>query len=248
MYYLNTRQKVVLTLQNDMEHKNNCYICPKGITALFLSTSFIIGSVIGFFVAEVTEKPINDVPIESSVIKVAPQRIDAPMEAIAAISETTITVSERAVVEPSEPTNIYYDCPLSYDLQDHIRNLCEINDLPMTLVIAIIELESSFRENVISRTNDYGLMQINKINHEWLSKEYGITDFLDPYQNVFCGITILSQHYIRFQDVDKALMAYNLGATGAKRLWNKGTYETSYTRRIKTTMEVYENEIKQISR
>lgn len=222
-----------------MKHQNNRRIWSVGITALSLSAIFITGGVIGFSAAKVTTKPISDIPMELSV-KVAPQRIDAPMEAIPTISEISIAVSERVVVEPTN----YYDCPLSHELQDYIRKLCEENEISMPLVIAVIESESSFRASVISRTNDYGLMQINKINHKWLSEEYGITDFLDPYQNVFCGITILSQHYRHYQDVDKALMAYNLGATGANRLWTEGIYETSYTQKIRTAMEVYGNEIK----
>ena len=191
MYYLKIRQKLVLRLRNDMKHQNNWR---KGIAALSV---FIMGGMIGFYATKATAKPISDIPIEAPVIRVAPQRIDAPMEAIPAIAEIVFTVSERVVVETIEPTVFYYDCPLSHDLQDYIRKLCEENKVSMSLVIALIESESSFRMNVVSNTNDYGLMQINEINHEWLSEEYGITDFLDPYQNVFCGITILSEHYDR---------------------------------------------------
>ena len=111
----------------------------------------------------------------------------------------------------------------------------------MSLIIAMIEVESSFRPNVISGTSDYGLMQINKINHEWLTEEYGITDFLDPYQNVFCGITIIAGHLEKTDgDIALALMRYNCGATGAKRLWDKGIYSTSYTEKILAAMEVYD--------
>ena len=142
------------------------------------------------------------------------------------------------VIEP-----IYYECPLDNNLQDYIRKMCEENGIPMSLVLAVISVESSFRDWVISGTNDYGLMQINKSNHRWFYEEYGITDFLDPYQNVFCGITLLAQHYNKYQDDAKALMAYNHGATGARRLWNKGIYETTYTRKVISTKEEFDNEI-----
>ena len=151
------------------------------------------------------------------------------------------SVGQENTIEIDEP--IYYDCPLDHELQDYIREMCAEKGIPMSLVIAQIEVESSFRLHLISGTNDYGLMQINKVNHEWLSEQYGITDFLDPYQSVFCGITILSQHYNQYQQIERSLMAYNLGATGAKRLWDKGIYETHYTRKIMKAMEVYENEI-----
>ena len=114
----------------------------------------------------------------------------------------------------------------------------------MSLVMAMIEVESGFKEDVISTTNDYGLMQINAVNHEWLSEKYEITDFLDPYQNVLCGIKIISEHLSKTGgDIPSALMRYNLGASGAKRLWDDGVYETQYTRKIMTAYERYRNEI-----
>ena len=157
--------------------------------------------------------------------------------------EVESEASEVEVSVPTEPEKVYYDCPLDHELQDYIEGLCDEYGLPMDMVIALISVESCFQANVISGTNDYGLMQINKINHEWLSTKYGITDFLDPYQNVLCGISILAQHYSKYQDVDKTLMAYNLGATGANRLWNEGVFETFYTQKVKEAMEVYTNEI-----
>lgn len=139
---------------------------------------------------------------------------------------------------------VYYDCPLSHDLQDYIRELCDRKGVPMTLVLALIEIESSFQADVISRTDDYGLMQINAINHGWLYEKYGITDFLDPYNNILCGITILSMHYESYGDETKALMAYNMGAFGAKRKWDIGVYETPYTNKILSAKERYDLEIK----
>ena len=202
--------------------------------ALFVLIVFVAGEITGYTIGIATASKRSN---ESS----APSTQSTTVEASSV--KVTYETTEIATSEVVEPAEIYYDCPLTHDLQDYIRELCEKNEIPMSLVIAMIEVESSFRTNAVSSTSDYGLMQINKINHEWLSEKYGITDFLDPYQNVLCGITMLSQHYNRFQDMDKSLMAYNLGATGAKRMWDKGIYETSYTRKIKTVMEVYENEI-----
>lgn len=215
----------------------------KALLVAILSLMLLMGFSLGMIVRGLSYPKIESYYIHPRVMR------SAPCDTLAQIAPVTYEVIEvtevTEVVETPEVIEVieYYDCPLDDDLQDYIRELCDKKGVPMSLIIAMIEVESSFKANIISRTNDYGLMQINKINHEWLSEAYGITDFLDPYQNVFCGITVISQHYNRFKDVDKALMAYNLGANGAKRLWNKGTYETSYTRHIKRTMEVYENEI-----
>ncbi len=198
--------------------------------ALCSAVIFTTGGVVGFTIGAIVKprEKITVVPAPSTVVT-----------AVTTVPTTTPTVA----TQPTEVKKVYYDCPLDTELQDYIRKLCDENNVPMPLVIAMIECESSFRANAVSGTNDYGLMQINKGNHEWLSKEYGITDFLDPYQNVLCGIAILSQHYERFQDVDKALMAYNMGAGGAKRLWDEGVYETSYSKKIRAAMEGYINEI-----
>jgi hypothetical protein len=86
-------------------------------------------------------------------------------------------------------------------------------------------------------------MQINVVNHDWLSETYGITDFLDPYQNVFAGIQMYLKYYHKYGEVNMALMAYNHGEAGAKRMWDKGIYETDYTRKVINTKESFDDEI-----
>lgn len=209
---------------------------------LFLVTIFAAGLVIGLIIGklvfqveaidqlptEVTEETFESTPVETTVPIIPPKTTDP-----------TVVTTDPPVVE-TEPPVLYYDCPLSHDLQDYIRQLCETENVPMGLVIAMIDKESTFRASVVSATDDYGLMQINVINHEWLSEQYGITDFLDPYQNVFCGIKILSGHLENYDgDLSRALMAYNMGAGGARRLWNQGIYSTSYTTYILNAMSVY---------
>lgn len=170
-------------------------------------------------------------------------------EEIPGVELVTTEVTEETTVPVLEPTLepldiVFYDCPLDFELQQYIKELCDIYGVDMATVLALIYVESSFRPDIVSKSNDYGLMQINSINHEWLREKYGITDFLDPYQNVFCGIAMLSEHLVRYEDETKALMAYHYGAGGAKRLWNEGVYATEYTNRILEIKEIYDNEIK----
>lgn len=130
-----------------------------------------------------------------------------------------------------------YDVPLEYELQLHIYTLCEEFQVPLELVYAIIMVESNFRPTLISKTNDYGLMQINKCNHEWLHDKYNVTDFLDPYQNVLCGISILATYYHKYKSLNKVLMAYNMGAGGAAKAWAQGVFTTRYTDKIYKALE-----------
>lgn len=141
-----------------------------------------------------------------------------------------------ATIEPETPTYIL-DIPLDQELQEYIHKLCEEREVPYTLVVAMIEQESSYRSSIISKTDDYGLMQINTINHDTIGETLGITDFLDPEQNCNAGIYIISKYYRKYQDLHKALMAYNLGETGAKRNWNNGIYSTAYSERVIEIMQ-----------
>ena len=143
-------------------------------------------------------------------------------------------------VEAAKPKMKYYDVPLSTDLQDYISSVCSTYNVPCELIYGMIEVESNFRADTVSDTNDYGLMQINKCNHEWLSETLGVSNFLDPAENILCGIYIISGHLEKTNgNAELALMRYNCGANGAKRLWEQGIYSTSYTEKVMTAYETY---------
>lgn len=112
------------------------------------------------------------------------------------------------------------------------------------LVLALIEVESGFNETIISPTNDYGLMQINKNNHAWLSESLGITDFLDAEQNIEAGVFILAGLLEKY-DNHRALMAYNMGEAGANRAVSRGSYTTAYSRKV---IKEYEKWIEQLQK
>ena len=124
------------------------------------------------------------------------------------------------------------DCKMPEEQQEFTYYLCTGYNIDFTLVMALIQIESSFDPSVISVTNDYGYMQINKINHQWLTDTIGVTDFTDPYQNIRAGVFVLRKLYERYQDTNMVLMAYNMGEDGAARLWEKGIYSTDYTEKI----------------
>lgn len=188
-------------------------ICISGILLLFV----LFGGVCGFSVAKLTTSN-NTV----SVIK----------------------TMEVPVYESSEQddvfTEVLFDIPLSESLQVYIYEICAEKEVPVSLILAMIEQESGFNPEAISATGDYGLMQINKVNHEWLQEDYRCADMLDPYQNVFCGISIISSYIKKYENLEKALMAYNMGDYGAQKAWGNGITSTKYSEKILTLMEKYE--------
>lgn len=117
---------------------------------------------------------------------------------------------------------------LDAELQKTMQEMCEKYDVPFALALAVAEQESRFDPDVISMTDDYGIMQINSVNFDWLRAK-GI-DPLDHKGNIEAGILILSEAIEKHGDYGLALMAYNCGNAGAKRLWDKGIYSTGYSR------------------
>lgn len=137
----------------------------------------------------------------------------------------------------------FYDVPLSHSLQRYIYEICADENVPVSLVMAMIEHESSFNPEEVSSTDDYGLMQINTVNHSSLEEQYKTADFMNPYQNVFCGIKMIGSYISSYGDYNKALMAYNMGEYGAEKAWENGIESTSYSKSILALMEQYEQEV-----
>jgi len=142
---------------------------------------------------------------------------------------------EHNEVEPTRLTievpadMIYYDVPLSDNVQEYLFEQCKLKGVPMTLSLAVIWTESTYQEALISATNDYGLMQINRSNHGWLSRDLGINNFLDPYENIEAGVHMLGMYLSKYGSSHRALMAYHLGEGGASTEWNAGNYSSNYS-------------------
>lgn len=122
--------------------------------------------------------------------------------------------------------------PMDEDLQEFIFYLSQAYEMDFAFVMALIQRESSYKPDVISASNDYGLMQINEINHPYLQEQLGITDFTEPYGNVRAGMFILRKLFEKYETPEKVLMAYNMGETGASRLWEQGIFEINYSKSV----------------
>ena len=218
--------------------KYSAYLILAGI----ILGSFLSGLLVGALAfhskaVSVPEETLSALPAETSAPAIS-DTVQIPSSYTpAAIPVKVDTEATLVLIEPEIP---YYDVPLSKELQEYIWLLSQEYEVPCELIYALIETESSFRPNVVSGTNDYGLMQINKINHEWLSDELGISDFLDPEQNILAGCYILSRHLKATDgDIVLALMRYNCGAAGARNLWSQGIYSTRYTDKVMAAYDRY---------
>lgn len=129
------------------------------------------------------------------------------------------------------------DVPLSFDLQRVMQDACDKYGVPYALALAVAECESSF---ILEADNGtcWGLMQIHPINYPRL-RENGIEP--TEYEgNIVAGVFMLGELLEKYSDTHKALMAYNCGETGAKRLWNQGYLTSTYSRKVVTQYEKWQ--------
>lgn len=133
-------------------------------------------------------------------------------------------------------TDILWNVPMDANLQHFLLEQCNENGVPPEMALALIWMESRFQPDVISRTNDYGLMQINICNHGWLREKLGIQDFLDPYDNIRAGTHMLGEYIADYGNPHLATMVYQYGKTGASRKWKQGIYSSSYSRKLMDVM------------
>lgn len=137
------------------------------------------------------------------------KRIEADKAEEAVVEEvaTTEEEAEELVIK------LYYDVPLSYEIQDYIIHLCEEHHIDPAVVVAMIKRESGFNAWAVGDGGDSeGLMQIQRKWHQARMDKLSCHNLFDPMQNVKVGIDLLAELIDVYDgDVAKALTAYNRG-------------------------------------
>lgn len=130
---------------------------------------------------------------------------------------------------------LLYDVPLDEEVQFHIAYLCEEANIPAGVVIAMIERESYYTADAVGDNgNALGYLQIWEKWHSDRMERLGVTDLLDPIENITVGVDILAELLAKYDgNIEMALTAYNCGPTGAyNNYFSKGIYANDYAERV----------------
>ncbi len=112
------------------------------------------------------------------------------------------------------------------------------HDIDYRLALAVIKVESNFKQDVVSKKGARGLFQIKPSLAKYIAKDAGVAwdganSLHEPDKNIRLGIYHLSRLVEDFRSLPTALNAYNVGTTKAKARQNdKGQPKTAFTKRV----------------
>ena len=156
-----------------------------------------------------------------------------------AVTTTKKCESEQDADFEETESYIIEDIPLSEELQHALYNASQYAGISYTLALSVVHQESGYRNVMGDNGESYGYMQIQEKWHKDRMQKLGVDDLMEPYGNFLVGCTLLGD-LLRNNDGDihMALMAYNMGQSGAERT---GKSESAYSRAVVQYMEDLEN-------
>lgn len=189
---------------------------------LFLTAWILLGLSI-VQVAATAQPPAEDKWIESTedVLRFDMEAVEAELE------EITVEQIETENVEQATEADLYegivfYDVPLSKELQMHTFMECDGYSIASVIPLAIMGEESEFIANEVSPNGAIGIMQIAPVWHQERMDRLGCTDLYDPYQNITVGIDYLAELIDMNPDIVWVLTAYRYGPDRAEEKINNG--------------------------
>jgi len=163
------------------------------IKALIIGVMILIGSTFGY--AEPEHDPVS----------------------MAADMNERITFFEQAPEETeefTEPEHEFLGTGLSLELEAYTEEVAEAYGLDPAVVYAVMYTESRFQADAVGDNGEsLGLMQIKAKWHQERMARLGVTDLLEPQQNILVGCDFLAELLAEYGDMYTALTVYRYGDT-----------------------------------
>ena len=144
-----------------------------------------------------------------------------------------------------KPKNIYsfdarpVEIPTPPNIEETIARASAIHNVPISLIKALIFVESSFKPDAVSIAGAQGLMQLMPTTSDML----GVSDPFDPEENIMAGTKLLRKLLDRFdQDVDRALAAYYLGPSAMSKRGPIPDRARAYVAKVRTLEKKFAEE------
>lgn len=156
-------------------------------------------------------------------------------------------LSERSISETEVPQKEFVpcECDCAYrmwntwdeSLKSYTIEMCNKYEVPVETIASMIWLESRGDVNARSYYGgycNYGLMQINGVNYEWLRERVALSsveELQDPYKNIECGVVLLRDHLNYTGNVYDAVLRYQVGI-GSYEKYKRNGWGNEYTDRV----------------
>ena len=111
-----------------------------------------------------------------------------------------------------------YFYPVRY--KEEVFEYADYYGLERALVFSVIKVESGFNEDAKSHAGAVGLMQITEDTGAYIANKLGVENYnlTDVKTNINFGCYYIKYLFLRFKDMNTALIAYNAGE-GNVSLW-----------------------------
>lgn len=122
-------------------------------------------------------------------------------------------------------------------------------DVPISLILSVIDIESGFDQYIVGAAQDRGYCQIIPSAEKWLTDNYGYkvgiqydpSKIFDPEYNIGLGVLyihLLSEAYD--DNYHRVLSEYNRGPYNLEKYFNiHKTYQTKYSRMVLNNQQKY---------
>lgn len=143
-----------------------------------------------------------------------------------AVVETEVPAPvEAATAAPEPETPPYNPTPLTDGEYAALVEACDEHGIDVSLMLGLIQVESNFRADAVSKAGCYGYCQINP---SWHPAD------LSPEENIRYGVGFLASQFERYGNLESGLTAYNAG---------RDTGDTSYARKVMRAAEEWREKI-----